>query len=990
MIETPQAEKLALSELTPTIEEQPQELSTYQEADVSVPPLPEEREAGIVSDVARFIGKATGIATDAPLKQAMPQPQAKTATPKAEAPKAPQPKKETGLSAWANREILSKKPIVKDKKIGDMVKTVNTPKLKPIEPEMTQAQSDQVKLFDAVERGTSPKFAQFNPQKEAANLVESDIDQFDDTLSHQINFNTLDNEDEVNAVIASMAESNKANIDFERRGVVGDDQIRLLAKDIGADENFIRDVFLREAGGAIPPAEYVVAMRQVLNQSATQLKLLADEVTKTQSPKTQIEFARQFDFHRKFQSKFMGVRAEYGRGLRAMGIPTQGENDVLMTLGAIEKNMDTMKLAQMINDAESAQGINKMVGGYNDNWKYTADVFYTHYMSSMLSGLSTQILNVAGNTVNMGVNMMERKIASLIPRGKNALDDVQNDEVTAMFIGMQSAFGDAMKAGWKTLKDGEPYKGFGVFGEDFSMPLPSEKYNQDNLLGTMMDLSFKALTFPLRNVMGSADSAFKVLNERSQLSALAYREAKGAVRRGEISPDEFQGKLQEMIESPQMAMMSQSEQYSKEMAYQENPGQILTSWSNAISKTPGMRWITPFVKTLGNITRQTLVERSPAAPLSAKFREDFAAGGSRRQIALAKMGMGIGVTSIAIGMANEGRITGPMPKSNAERKAWKEAGIKPFSVVFKDESGANVYVPYTGLEPFATFFGIAASLSDFERKGEFVDLSDGEQEKYSELVSNFMFAVSENTMNKTFAVGLQNFFDATSGNNVAAFTRMMQGYTNTMIPYAGLRRNLTKDYDEVKRKTSGVFDYVQSQIPILSESLPPVRDSFGEEVTHDYTYIRWMPSVGKNDAVSNEVLSLYEKTHKSAMPNVKDILGGQKISPEDSEKWVTFARRDYTDSSGRTLKERIADTIQSEYYQSLISEDKVKHIQKIVQKNDMAALKQLSKDDKELFMRLHAKEIVRSAQKMIEFEQMDADSALEQANEEYEDLFGGQ
>lgn len=949
-------------------------------------------EASIVGDVARFIGKAVGVTPDVPLKSATPSPKVEgtTAAPKAEAPKAAPTKKEiSGLSAWKHKEILAKKPLPpKPKVIGEMV--VSKPR-QEVSVEIVDAPEVQAgKLFDKVEQGVAPKFAVFNPEKEAANLVESDIDQFNDSVSHQINFNTLENEDDVNAIIASMAESNKANIDFERRGVVGDDQLQLLAKDIGADPKFLEDVMKREAGGAVPPAEYIVAMRQVLNSSATKLKILADKINlPTTSAQDKIDFTHQFDFHRKFQSKFMGVRAEYGRGLRAMGVNVGNESDALMVLGAMEKNIDLDKLARMISNGESAQGINKLVDAHANNFKYSADMLYSTYMSSMLSGLSTQVLNVAGSISNMSINMMERKLAALIPKGKGALDDVQNDEVTAMMIGYTNSFMDAWKAGWKTLKTGEPYKGFGVFGEEFVNTMPSEQFDMGNITGTAADLATKALLFPLKNMMGSGDAFFKVLNERAQLSSLSYRTAKDMVNRGEITPSEFPSTLANLMENPQQVMMAQAESYSKEMAYQETPGKVLTKITSALSGTPGMRWVVPFVKTIGNITRQTLLERTPIGMLSGKIRDDIAAGGSRRQLALAKMGLGTGITAATFMLAENGKITGPMPKDDNEKKAWKAAGIKPFSVVFDNADGTKTYTPYTGLEPFATFFGIAASLADYGRKSQYVDLYDGEDEKHHELVSGLLFAISENTMNKTFAVGMQNFFDATSGNNVGAWERMINGYANTLIPYAGLRRNITKEMDEIKRATGGTLEYIQSQIPGMSDKLPPVRDIFGEEVKHDYTWVRWSPTTSTNDPVNMEILRLREVTHQMAVPNAKDNLGKQRITPEDREKWMTYARRDHIGSDGRTLKERISDTIQEDSYLNLLEVDKVKRIQSIVKTNDMAAMKAMSKDDPELARRLNMKDIVRSAMKLKEFEGMDADAALEQANEEFDATFGG-
>lgn len=880
------------------------------------------------------------------------------------------------FSAWANRHILSIKP---------QEAPLKTPQelLTPIKQVEETAEQSAVRLFDSVEKQQAPVFNRFNRKKEALGLVDSDVNEFDSAMPYQINFDTIRDEEEVRGVIAYMAEANKGSIQEMRRGVVSDEQLYKLADDLNADPKMIQDVLARQAGGAIPPAEYIVAIRQTLDQSAVKLKELANTYLESQSPTDKLSFSKQFDFHRKFQASFMGIRAEYGRGLRAMGIPYDAQSrDILETMGAMEANLDVDTLARTISTAKSTKGINQQVDGYSSAWQYGADVFYTNYVSSMLSGLSTQVLNIGGNIANISANLMERKIASWMPKGKNALDEVQNDELTATLIGYRSSFFDAWKSAWHTLKTGEMYKGMDATGNQVDTPLPSEYFKLSGATGSIMDFTFNALRFPIRNVMGGTDAFFKTISERGELASLAYRQAKGELDNGTIQGDYFTTRLQELMTTPTEELKSKSTMFAREMAFQENPGEQMQKILNAVNTTPGLKYFVPFARTMSNMFSQTMVERTPLAPLSKKFREDIQAGGARRQLAESKLGMGLGITTLALGLAENDMITPPLPKDKATRDLWKSSGIKPNSFVFTQEDGSKVYVPHTGLEPFSSFFNVVASLHDYNKKMEFFDFSEGEMERYNDVVGGLLFAVSENTLNKTFAVGLQGIFDAVN-NGANSFERLAGMTANSMIPYSGLRRNITKELDEYKRSTDGIMEYIQAQIPMMSDELPPILDIFGEEVKHDYTWLRWTPSYETKDAVRKELESIHEATRRMAGSEFRDTFGQLLVKPKDRVEWQKFARKEFTDSQGRNLHGILSDIIQDEGYKQLTSIEKLDLISSTIRRVDMAALQTLSKENPELYLKLHNKDIVKRAFYNLEKEGMTREDAYNMAKEEF-------
>ena len=884
------------------------------------------------------------------------------------------------FSAWANRKILSLKPTETPIKTVEQMVEAKA----PLAVEAPEQQA--TKLFDKIENQQVPVFNKFNPRKEALDLMDSDIDEFDDALPYQINFNTIDNEDDVKAIIADMAEKNKTQIQQMRRGVVSDEQLYKLADDLGQDPKMIQDVLTRQAGGSIPPAEYIVAIRQALDQSAVKLKEYAKLVVENGSPTDKVNFSRQFDFHRKFQTSFMGIRAEYGRGLRAMGIPyDRNQEGVLEVMGAMEANLNVDTLANTILNARSTRGINQQVSGYGDIWKYGADAFYTNYVSSMLSGLSTQVLNIGGNVANLSTKLMDRKLAAWLPKGKNAPDEVQTDEITAQMIAYTSSFSDALSTAWKTLKTGEMYKGMDATGSRIDAPLPSEYFKLSGIGGSLLDGAFNFARFPIRNVMGSTDAFFKVISERGELASLAYRQAKTELDAGRIEPDMFKARLKDLMENPTDELKAKSTAFAREIAFQESPGETITKVNNAIQAVPGLRYIAPFVNTLSNITRQTLVERTPLAPLAKSWRDDFMAGGARRQLAESKVLMGTGILSMAYAMAQNDMLTPPMPNDKATRDLWKANGIKPLSVVFTNEDGQKVYVPHTGIEPFSTLFGVVASMHQFTNKLEFYDLTKDDEERFNSLYSDLLFAVSENTLNKTFATGIQTFFEAVNQGQ-KSFEKLTAMTTNTMIPYAGLRRNITKDMDEYKRSTDSVMEYIQSQIPLMSDELPQVLDIFGEPLKHDYTWLRWTPSYETKDPVRKELEALHTETKRMGGTDFRDKFGGLLAKPKDRAEWLQFARKEFTDAQGRNVHDILSDIIQSEGYKDMTSFEKVELIGSIFRRNDMAALQELSKNNPELYLKLHNTDVVKKAYYNLEKEGMTREDALQMAKEE---IMGG-
>lgn len=956
--------------------DQAQFMETTMQEQMQEPVQMGEEEAGLTSEIAKTVSKLIGRETASDVADV-------TAKTTAQAMPKEAVKVDTSFTKSIAQKLISKdkvKPIAQPKpKIGEMVQKI--PKQQVAE------EARQTARINNFEQGNSFIANDINVEKEMLGLRESDIDQFDTNDAWQLNFDTIRDDEDLGSTLAYMAEQNQALIQAERGESGTNEHILKLANDVGADPDFVNNVLSWENGGALPSSGYVMAVRQMLDASSTKLKQLAMIPDNELSPQNRADFIAQYDFHRRFQAKYMGIRAELSRSFRAIGIP-YGDEDLASFLAHSEGGLDIKKLRKAIAGTETTKGINDLVNKYaGNNEKWTSDMFYTSYMGSILSGVGTQFLVAFGGATNMVSRIAERKIAPFIPSFRGD-DTVAREEFDIMMSAYKSSFLDGTKAFWKTFSTGEAYKGIGNFGEYQDLPLPSEQFKLSGIGAKLADSAFRGTQFMMRNVMGGTDAFFRVINERAELSTLAYRQAKGDLEAGKITPEMFENHLKNIIENPTQDMTQKAEIFGREIGMQEPAGDIAMLAHKLSKEITTGRYLIPFINTLSNQIRQTLGERTPIAMLRNKFWEDINAGGTRGQLALTKMATGTAFGATMFGLAEDGRLTGAMPNDKATRDAWKEAGIKPYSFVFRNDDGTNTYVSYQGLEPFATILGIAATLSDYNQLTLYQELTKNDEDKMNNIFGDFMYAISETTLNKTFATGLQNFFDAVQ--SPKDMERLVGSFANGIIPFAGLRRNIVKAFDDVKRDTDGIFESIQSQIPLLSDAITPVLDIFGEERTHEVNMMRWYPIQSTDDPVKQEIVNLNEVVGRMAIGEFKDAFGGQSASPQERYRWLKYARKDRTDANGDTLHDVLLGIIQSDYYQELSSFDKVKEISSTVRAWDTAALQELQEDDPELYERMSSKKAAQDALYLIEKENMGVEDALQQAKQNQQDQYLGE
>jgi len=120
-------------------------------------------------------------------------------------------------------------------------------------------------------------------------------------------------------------------------------------------------------------------------------------------------------------------------------------------------------------------------------------------------------------------------------------------------------------------------------------------------------------------------------------------------------------------------------------------GQRVAMLSNA---HPALKMVLPFIRTPTNVFKYAFA-RTPIAPLVMRsVREDLSAGGARRDLAIARIGLGTMVQMVVAGAVAGGLVTGGGPADPEQQKTLRQTGWQPYSIKV-----AGRYVKYNRLEP---------------------------------------------------------------------------------------------------------------------------------------------------------------------------------------------------------------------------------------------------------------------------------------------------
>ncbi|QUT05195.1 thermonuclease family protein [Sphingobium phenoxybenzoativorans] len=696
-----------------------------------------------------------------------------------------------------------------------------------------------------------------------------------------IRLGKLDSPQEIKRAL-TVTDQRVGGFDAATRGRIAQAETQELANEIGMTTQQL----LSRRNGQAFNAEQALAARQILAKSGNELVNMARAIQRLDDPgEVKLAAFRQaWVRHVAIQEQIAGITAEAGRTLAQFRMIADGRNvrgNVLNALSEGGGGKDRLKAAAdlILENADNPGDMNKMAAKALKP-KFL-DKINEYWINSLLSGPATHVVNAVSNTMTALAQIPEHAVAAGIggvrqlALQQRRADRVLFSELGARSVGLLQGTKEGLAQAARTFRTGE--------GSDFGNKV--EARMDDAISG----LKGKIIRTPTR-MLNASDELFKGMARRMELSGLSVRKAYQEGLKGE----EAKKRAADLLANPTEEMLDRAFDYGGYLTFQRPLGEGMQSFSRFVQKTPLMKFIVPFVRTPTNLLKFA-TERSPAAPILKEWRQDIAAGGDRRDLAVARMLVGTGVGAIAAEMAATGLITGNGPADEQAAQLLRADGWQPYSIKLGDK-----YVSYSRLDPFATTLGVAAGM---------VELQDYMTEKQQDKVGALIAAsVMQNLSSKTWLSGMSGLIEAVNDPTRYADT-FLQRFASSFIVPAGVAQ-LARTVDPTMREAQSVLDAVRARVPGLSSSLEARRDIWGQPIVAE-------------GGVGPDIISPVRQSTRRSDPVTNALLdAGVHLSKPQKKDMTPREYGQFQELSGIKAKGWIADLIAAADWKTMDTEDK--------------------------------------------------------------------
>lgn len=577
------------------------------------------------------------------------------------------------------------------------------------------------------------------------------------------------------------------------------------------------------------------------------------------------------------------------------------------------------------------------------------DVWMTTWINGLLSSPVTHAKNIAGNTLFTAMQIPERAVASVIGKGRKAIfggeEAITGDEVYAQAIGMLQGLREGFDFGVTAFKKNEATDPFTKIEAARAGRDPFDMSFGDSDFGKALSGAVRyygtLVTLPGRALMAE-DEFFKGVAYRMELNALAVREGHKEYRAliasgadDATASKAMQSTITRVLTDTPDDIDEAAKGFSRTTTFTRELETELQGIQRFLAN-PLMKMFVPFVRTPTNIMLEAMA-RTPGLNLgSPRFWSDFNAGGTRRDMAMARVTLGSGMVFGMGAYALEGKMTGYGPFRTEDRKALEGTGWQPFSFVFNKEDVSDediarfseitkinvgpdkVYISYAGLEPVATLLAIAGTAGEYSmmEAGE-ADMGrlmlGGSLATYTYLGDQPMLSgvgdvVKVLTSNvKDGPSLLYNLFAQVSkqgtevligGSPLGAYSSLLASVERYANPERSqvLEASTSEEINPIDGAVKGFWEavgYYKSRNPLTSDSLPPMLDPITGQVKKagkGNLYEMFSPVKRSDGTTSMAHAILVEYGIPQYQPPKK--IDGIELNAEQYTRWIELATQD--------------------------------------------------------------------------------------------------
>jgi len=510
----------------------------------------------------------------------------------------------------------------------------------------------------------------------------------------------------------------------------------------------------------------------------------------------------------------------------------QGLLDIAKRLG----DVDPVKFGAMMNSLNHENEFLQFFMGLERLGRTSTQSVVSTYLEALLLNHQTVITrNSYSNLATLLFSVPKRQIAGLyglFHRGpEHGQPPVALNEALQMGYGLMTGWTDALHAFNRMWKHGES-----TFSGMHKVPqyapnlwkvlaerLPDGPFqSMAKALGYVWSLGSKGLM--------ATDEASKALLYNMEIHAQAARYASFFAPGDDTAMTTL---LTEFRRNPPDPVLKEAQRFARINTFQDQMGplgQAFTELADAVP-IPG-RMIISFTQAPTRLQAMAW-QHGPLAFASRQFMVDFAAGGARRDEALARFTMGQLTMLGTIGLHMNGWITGGGPADPTERSKWEARGWKPYSFWVP---ALGKYISYRDIEPLASILALTADFMDT------YGVADGDAlEKFSQ---GMVVAVSRFAMEQSWMESQSEFYETFGDLKGMDIQKTQKWITGRLLGfYPSELRVLRSTIDPVKRDTRsilseqndplfaalrGFVNEWKNRTPWVSKDLPANLGAFGE------------------------------------------------------------------------------------------------------------------------------------------------------------------
>lgn len=733
------------------------------------------------------------------------------------------------------------------------------------------------------------------------------------------------------------------------------EQLQKLAVERGYGSSFVKEMAdVKEMYGDI--AVDLVRLRFASMNNAS---IFSDLLKQSAANPNDMDLKARLIMHLNLQpaitDAYVSVRSGAARATAAGNIiipsRTSDEMKALLADPKLDKELKTLagKMDQLLEQSQKEGLLDKVgkVGLVSDLWDRT-------WKNGLLSATGSHIINLSSNTTFLFSSIATRQLAGFIGAGKRMIGkegEVEMGEAAAMVAGIVHSWRDALRLGWTALKTGttrEMREGLDVISD------AGQKLEGQYNIFDAKDYGIENETF-VKGINGYAnfvtllggrpimamDEVFKLLGYRAELYAQGYRTMNKSKRQAIMdgkTPEEAEkiglDAMGQLLANPTKEIDDVAKDFSHMITFSRQlTGNAATIQKLAQENLLG-RVMLPFVKTPIWVTSESM-QNSMLAPISKQWRADIAEGGAKRELAMAKWGMGSGIMIGVGSMVADGRITGSGPGNTALKSQYMASGWRPYSFVFdKGEwdseftdwlksmkidvsvgSDDKLYVPFRGIDPVAGPLAMVADAVEYARY-------EDDEDKVGQIMIGGVWGLYNYVGQLPFMTalsGITGAFSQNIENPKASFKAAIDAFVKQSTSYAiegsplgvfnSARGMVARGVDPEKRDITAdpnldtgvkgfyeALNYYKSRTPGMSDELPNTYDLFGEvEYRGDpaapflssMSGIRYQTSKQREvDKIAIALGMPFSKPKRNIQVNVGDESVSVKLAPDEYQYYL--------------------------------------------------------------------------------------------------------